>query len=122
MEWDFGSLLNQTFIGLENYKEVMIARLDGEAWSEHEGIIVNTETIMDETFNNWDVWKDKNKAGVECSISIQLEDEIVNLKAENSGLIIKNQTILNAKPEKIYCFLSGDQCAITDIHVRGGLN
>lgn len=105
-------------IGGKNYKEVALVRLDGESWSEHSEISNNAEVRRGATFENWSVWLNKNKEGVYCTFSVQHEENKINFKAENGGLEIVNQTVLPEKVEKVFCYLTGDQCAITDIHVK----
>lgn len=107
-------------IGGKNYKEVAVVRLDGEVWSEYDDIDNQTIVSRDESFGDWNIWKDRNRAGVDCSLSIRLEDEKINLKVEDVGLQIENQTLLTEKVDKIYCYFTGDQCAISDIHIKGG--
>lgn len=73
------------------------------------------------SFDNWIVWQNKNKLGIHCTLSIQHEEDKINRKVENGGLEITNQTVLPEKVEKVYCFFTGDQCAISDIQVKRGL-
>lgn len=102
----------------ENYKEVAAVRLDGEVWCEDLDIINTTATSKGEKFENWSIWKQRNKAGVDCKLSLSHKGDIVNLQVENSGLTTVNQTKLLESTEKVYCYFTGDQCAITDIHVN----
>lgn len=104
-------------IGGKNYKEVALVRFDGEAWSEHGEITNKAVVTRDESFENWTVWTNKNKKGVDCTVSIQHQGDIINLKAEDAGLQIVNQTLLPEKAEKLYCFITGDQCAVSDIRI-----
>lgn len=101
-----------------NYKEIVAVRLDGEAWCEDQGIINNTSASKGENFENWSVWKQKNKSGVDCRLSLSHKGDVVNLQVENSGLLTVNQTRLQKQVDKVYCYFTGDQCAITDIQIN----
>ncbi len=100
-----------------NYQELALARLDGEVWNEDEEIINSNSISTGDDFGNWSIWKQKNKAGVDCEVSLSHQKDVVYLKAEISGLKLENETKLPENIEKVYCFITGDQCAITDIHI-----
>lgn len=104
-------------VGGPNYREFTLVRLEGEVWSECEGFINISSTSKGESFENWNTWKQRNKAGVDCRLNISHKGDSVYLEVENTGLTITNQTKLTDDVEYVYCFLTGDQCAITDIHI-----
>lgn len=101
----------------QNYREVAMIRLDGEIWGGEDFATHTSLVTKDENFENWNVWKDKNKAGQDCTLSIQLEGDTILTQVEDAGLTIINQTKMDSKVEKIYFFFTGDQCAITNICV-----
>lgn len=101
-----------------NYTEVALARMDGEVWCDVADIVNVTSSSKGETFENWSVWKQKNREGVECKVLISHQGNNVNLQIENSGLLTVNQTRLPENVEKVYWYFTGDQCAITDIRIR----
>lgn len=100
-----------------NYREVALARLDGEVWCDDEEIINITNATKGEKFENWSIWKQKNKAGVDCELSLSFVGNTIYMEVENSDLATVNQTKLPEKVDKVYCYLTGDQCAITNIRV-----
>lgn len=104
-------------IGGENYKELAFLRLDGEIWSNDPRVLNETKVTMDDSFGNWSIWKQKNKEGVECKLSLSLEKDSINMIAENSGLETKNKASVPPDCSKFYFYLTGDQCAITNIRI-----
>lgn len=100
-----------------NYKELFLARMDGEVWSDNEDIKNTSVISKSEIFENWNVWKSKNKTGVDCKVSLSLLNDKVILKMENSGLQVVNQTKLPENLGKVYFYITGDQCAITQIKI-----
>lgn len=100
-----------------NYKELFLARMDGEVWSDNEDIKNTSVISKNEIFENWNVWKSKNKTGVDCKVSLSLLNDKVILKMENSGLQVVNQTKLPENLGKVYFYITGDQCAITQIKI-----
>ncbi len=101
-----------------NYREILAVRLDGESWCENKEIQNTTSASVDESFDNWSIWKQKNKAGIDCKLVLSHQGDIVDLQVENGGLTTVNQTKLPERAEKVYCYFTGDQCAITDIHIK----
>lgn len=102
----------------KDYKEIVFVRLDGEVWCENTEVNNKTKVSKSETFGNWSAWKQRNKAGTYCTLSISHIENTINLKVENCGLIIENQTTIPENISKIYFCLTGDQCAITEININ----
>lgn len=99
-----------------NYREYGVIRFNGESWGEVEGCA--NKITVDKTidFPGWDQWKQDNKAGRKCNVSITLVDNCVVLKTASGGIDIENVTEIEAD-KKIYVALSGDQCVIENINV-----
>ncbi|MBQ3797767.1 MAG: HD-GYP domain-containing protein [Butyrivibrio sp.] len=101
----------------EDYREYALIRLDGEYWDTDKGadnkLVVNTN----DKFEGWDKWKAANKKGLDCRVFFKRKDNEFVVTTENQGLFIKNTTIINEMPEKVYVALSGDECALTNIKV-----
>lgn len=104
-----------------DYREYAVIRLDGEN-AENDSpaesrIIVNRE----DAFEGWDAWKKGNKAGYDCVVSFAIENDTVVISTENLGLSVKSIThIPDALPGGsgvVYTALTGDQCALTNIHI-----
>ncbi len=107
-------------IGGANFKELAFVRHDGEVWCNESDIINKTEITVRDNFENWSIWKQKNKSGVDCKMTISRKDNTIELKTENSGLEIKNVTTIPEGVSKVYFYITGDQCALTDIHINRG--
>ncbi len=99
----------------DNYKEYALMRMDGESWCAD---IKNEHFVnYNEKFEGWDQWKENNKKGVNCKVSIERSHNIIATKTENSGVEMRNTTYLPEDAGEIYMVLTGDQCALTDIHI-----
>lgn len=99
-----------------DYREYGVIRLNGESWGEVEGL--NNSISVDKTadFPGWDQWKQDNKDGRKCHISIQAKDNCVILKTVNGGISIENTTEIEPD-KKLYAAISGDQCVIENIRL-----
>lgn len=105
-------------IGGEGYKELALIRFDGEVWSEYSDVI-NTPTISrNERFENWDAWKQRNKDGLYCTMSLLRDENKILTRAEDGGVTTIIHSIIPKEIEKVYFFFTGDQCALTDIRIN----
>jgi len=104
-------------VGGENYRELTLVRLDGEVWSGDPGTQNESVVTKLETFDNWSVWKHNNKGGVNCELELVRKDNIIYLHVLNSGLDIKDKLTIPDNISNIYFYLTGDQCALTDIRI-----
>ena len=86
----------------------------------HDGVVSKILVNKDESFEDWDTWKAKQKQGVDCSIKIYKEGNKITVLTENEGVHLKNVTRIDVEVPKIYAALSGDQCALTGITVKKG--
>ena len=101
----------------EGYREFMLLRLDGETW-ESDAHAENAVRI-DHThgFPGWNAWKDANRQGLDCEVTIRREGNRVVARTENLGIAIESVTTVKDDVSDIFVALTGDQCALTDIHV-----
>lgn len=99
-----------------NYREYGVIRFNGESLGEVEGCA--NKITVDKTidFPGWDQWKQDNKAGRKCYITINLVGNCAVLKTASGGIDIEYVTEIEAD-KKIYVALSGDQCVIENINV-----
>lgn len=97
------------------YRELAFIRLDGEVWCSNPEVNNKTSVLRTEEFENWSIWKQKNKAGIYCSISVMRTGNTIVIQAENSGLVTSNSTIFPEDILNVYLYFSGDQCALTEI-------
>ncbi len=105
-------------IGGTNFKELAFIRHDGEVWCDEGDVSNKSVATVNDEFENWSIWKQKNKAGVDCKVSIRRKGNTIELQAENSGMEIMNTTTIPEGISKVYFYITGDQCALTDIHIN----
>ncbi|MCR5273598.1 MAG: HD-GYP domain-containing protein [Lachnospiraceae bacterium] len=101
----------------EGYKDFILVRLDGENWESD--VKAENKIFVNQTndFKGWEYWKEKNKEGMDCVVELHYKSNKVTVSSENLGVIIKSETIINDKSEKLYAALTGDQVALTDIRI-----
>lgn len=100
------------------YREFALVRFDGESWEEDKVACNELEVSFGESFVNWEEWKAINKEGVDCTIHMERKEDIIELKANEAGVMIHNITKLSEDVPKLYCALTGDQVAITTIRIK----
>ena len=100
----------------ENYKEYLLFRIDGETWNEGENS-ENSLVIGKQHFKGWRYWKQMNREGYDCTISIKKMGKKIVTVTENAGLEVKSYTEIKGKPDNLYVALTGDQVALTDIRI-----
>ena len=100
----------------EGYREFLLLRLDGESWDSDAH--ATNESIIDHThaFPGWNAWKDENKKGIDWVVRIRCDGNCVEMDTETLGISIHNRTTIKDEVEDLYVALTGDQCALTDIH------
>lgn len=107
---------NQKLFG-EGYREFSLIKINGECLGGAPYAENHFTMKKKENFPGWDDWKEKNKAGVECSIRITRKGKKIVTETENFGIHIENTTILHEDVADIYVALTGDEVALTDIRV-----
>jgi energy-coupling factor transport system substrate-specific component len=105
-------------IGGMNYREHLLLRLDGESWAEDTHTENDVSVERKDDFDNWDAWKEKNKKGYDCTVSIRRVKDRVVMDTENQGISIHSETVIRNAPRDLYIALTGDQCVITNIRIR----
>ena len=63
----------------------------------------------------WDGWKERNKQGLDCEVTISRDHNRITMQTENLGISIHSTTTILDNVQNVYVALTGDQCAITDI-------
>ena len=101
----------------EDYREYALIKLNGEIGGDDA--LARNQFYMKKTddFPGWDSWKEKNKKGMEYSISLRKRGNKVVLNATNLGVEVRNTTVLPSD-EAVYAALTGDEVAITDIRIK----
>lgn len=101
----------------DSYREYAMIKINGEV-SGDEGITENKFSMKKkESFPGWDVWKERHKAGIECSVSFVRKGNTVVISTETLGISIENTTTILDGTKDLYVTLSGDQIALTDIRI-----
>ena len=101
-----------------NYKEYALVRLDGELIDTAKDGANDLTVEKSELFKGWDAWKDLNKKGMDCAVSVERSGDTITITTTNFGIYIKNVTKIEEDHGDIYFALSGDQCAITNIKIK----
>lgn len=106
-------------VGGKNYRELAIIRFDGESWDQDEKVSNNMMVSKNIDFISWDKWREGNKLGVDCVLDITRKNNSIIMQTEINGLSLKNITTIEDYPiTKIYVAVTGDQVAVTDIHIK----
>ena len=101
----------------DEYREFLLLRLDGETWESD--VHAENEVSIDHTreFPGWNAWKDENKKGMDCEITVRRSGSHITVETENLGISIISQTTIKDNVSNIYAALTGDQCALTNIRI-----
>ena len=102
----------------EGFREFALVRLDGENWESDEHVDNNLRIIHSGHFAGWNEWKDRFREGVDCEVSVWREDNRITIFTENLGIAITCVTTIHDETGDVYVALTGDQCAITNIHLE----
>jgi hypothetical protein len=102
----------------KNYQEYALIKLNGELEKSDEFAENSFVMKRKDSFPGWDEWRDTNKAGLDCHISIEKRGDRIITTTENLGICIENITTLKTSPDKVYAALTGDRCALTDIRIH----
>ena len=100
-----------------NNREYMLLRLDGETWESDDHVKNEIQVDRQKDFEGWDVWKEKNKQGFDCVVTIKRDKDRITMHTENLGIVIHSVSTIYDNVKNVYVALTGDQCAITDIHI-----
>lgn len=104
----------------DGFREFLLLRLDGEDWLSNK--YTENEIRIDHTrlFPGWNAWKEKNKQGLDCTITIKRDGGRIHIETENLGIAIDSMTTIRDEVDDVYVALTGDQCALTDIRIMPG--
>ena len=101
----------------KDFREYLLLRLNGENSESDNHVENNVQVERQASFKGWDVWKDENKNGLDCTILIKRDKNVITMRTENLGIAIHSVTTILDDVQDVYVALTGDQCAITNIHV-----
>ena len=102
----------------EGYREFLLLRLDGETWDSDAHAENDVRIDHTREFPGWNAWKDANRQGMDCAVNIRRNGNRVEVDTENLGIAIDSRTTIKDDVSELYIALTGDQYAITDIHIR----
>ena len=102
----------------EGYKEYELIKLNGENNGSNE-YATSRFFMKKEGFEGWNQWKERNKEGIECELSITKRGNKITMTTENLGIYIQETLIPKDSTADVYVAITGDQCALTDIRIRG---
>ena len=103
-----------------DFREYILLRLDGENWESDAHVENKVQVTQQAGFAGWNVWKDENKKGLDCVVKIKRKENVITMQTENLGIAISSVTTILDDVKDVYVSLTGDQCAITNIHVSQG--
>ena len=101
-----------------DFREYILLRLDGEGWESDEHVENTVQVELNDAFAGWNVWKERNKQGIDCTVTIKKDKNRISMHTENLGVVLDSTTTILDDTEDVYIALTGDQSAITDIHIR----
>ncbi len=103
----------------KNYRELALMRLDGECRECDPSVSVRLSVEKNSAFKGWEEWKDYNRNGFECTIAFGVSGNAVTIRTENAGVAVEDVITLTKVEKTVYAAITGDQCAITNIRLRG---
>ena len=104
-------------VGGPNYHEYDLIKLSGENNGTNDLAQVRFTMKKLDTFPGWEVWKEANKEGLECEISVEKKKNQIHLKTQHLGISMESTTTILDERDRIYLALTGDQVALTDIRI-----
>ncbi len=101
----------------EGFREYMLLMLDGEnrGNEEYAHNEVQTDHMLD--FAGWKDWIELNKQGLDHLVKIRRDNNDIIIDSENKSFKIHAVSSIKGEVENLYIALTGDQTAITDIHI-----
>ena len=100
-----------------DFREYMLLRLYGENWESDEHAENSVRIRHTEAFVGWNAWKEQNRQGLDCQVTIHRDGNTITMLTENLGIAVKSKTMIRDRVKNVYVALTGDQCAITNIRV-----
>ena len=100
------------------FREFILLRLDGENWESDKHAENDVHIDHTRDFPGWNVWKETNKNGMDCTVKIRRDGSRVTMETCNLGIAIYTATTILDHVSEIYVALTGDQCALTNIRLE----
>ena len=99
------------------FHQYLLLEIDGEGWEPDELSESVVNVSQTEKFSDWQTLNVKNKQGIDCKVIINRDGNKIKIHTENLGIIINSVTTLKDDVKDVYAAITGDQCAITNIHI-----
>ncbi|MCR5001576.1 MAG: HD-GYP domain-containing protein [Lachnospiraceae bacterium] len=104
-------------VGADDYREFVLIRFDGENWESDEKASNSITVNMKDDFGSWDTWKKRNKEGIDYEIYVKRRGNRITVNSDNGGISLYTTTDINMDVDNVYLALTGDQVALTNIHI-----
>lgn len=104
-------------VGGDNYLEYQEIKLNGEDNGDQTHVKNRFLMKREPEFPGWEKWKEKNRDGLDCEVSVERKGDRVIIRTDNVGINIENTTSGIDEKTKVYVALTGDTIALTDIRI-----
>ncbi len=101
----------------KEYREFSLIRLDGETWESDGHAENDIHSEQTARFRGWKDWKEKQKEGLDVTITLTREGKTIRMTTENLGIALNTRTEIRDDVDDIYAAITGDQCVVTNIRV-----
>ena len=99
------------------FREYILLRMDGESWESDKHVENKVNVEQSIAFAGWDDWKDRFRAGIDCTVTVSRVGNRITMQTENLGMAIISETTILDQDGDVLLALTGDQCAITNIQI-----
>ena len=102
----------------DSYREFLLLRLDGENWESDKHAQNDVRIDYTRDFPGWNVWKETNKKGMDCTVKIRRDGSRIAIETSNLGIAIDSTTTILDQDCEVFVAITGDQCALTNIRIE----
>ena len=105
-------------VGGPNYRVYNMVKFNGECDDSNDHSKNSIILKKKSDFSGWEDWKEVNKKGLDCQVSIKKDGNQVIVTTENMGISIRSTSTISEDISRIYVALTGDQVALTNIRIK----
>lgn len=102
----------------DGYRDLAFMRFDGEFWECDPDCHADLNVTKTAAFKDWDAWKKHNQDGYDTTVTFRVEDNKITIITDNAGISVSNTAVLTGIDKTVYAAITGDQVAITNIHIK----
>ena len=102
----------------DGYRDLAFMRYDGEFWECDPACHAELNVTKTAAFKDWDAWKKHNQDGYDTAVTFRVEDNKITIITDNAGISVSNTAVLTGIDKTVYAAITGDQVAITNIHIK----